>query len=127
MPVKTFLNCTMPALVNIRVGSLRGTSGDDGTISWPFSAKKSKNFDLISLTPLMFTQSEICPGRTATSPSIFRRNAFRQGGPRCPETVLADHRLAAAHNVGAQVGASLVDNAAPALTDLAGLCFPLIC
>ncbi len=29
-PVKTFLNCTMPALVNINVGSLRGTSGDDG-------------------------------------------------------------------------------------------------
>ena len=23
MPVKTFLNCTIPALVNIRVGSLR--------------------------------------------------------------------------------------------------------
>jgi hypothetical protein len=55
-------------LVNINVGSLRGTSGDDGTISWPFSAKKSKNFDLISLTPLMFIQSEICPGRAANSP-----------------------------------------------------------
>src|SRR5256885_17188081 len=53
----------MPALVNIRVGSLRGTSGDDGTISWPFSAKKSRNFDLISLTPLMFIQSEFCFGR----------------------------------------------------------------
>jgi len=37
--VKTFLNCTMPALVNIKVGSLRGTSGDDGTTSWPFLAK----------------------------------------------------------------------------------------
>ncbi len=31
--VKTFLNCTMPALVNINVGSLRGTSGEDGTTS----------------------------------------------------------------------------------------------
>ena len=29
-PVKTFLNCTMPALVNISVGSLRGTSELDG-------------------------------------------------------------------------------------------------
>jgi len=29
--VKTFLNCTMPELVNIRVGSLRGTNGEDGT------------------------------------------------------------------------------------------------
>ena len=38
-PVKTFLNCTMPALVNSSVGSLRGTSGEDGTISWPFLAK----------------------------------------------------------------------------------------
>jgi hypothetical protein len=26
-----FLNCTMPALVNSKVGSLRGTSGLDGT------------------------------------------------------------------------------------------------
>jgi hypothetical protein len=57
----------MPALVNIKVGSLRGTSGDDGTISWPFSAKKSKNFDLISLTPLMFIQSEIEPGKAVNS------------------------------------------------------------
>ena len=27
--MKTFLNCTMPALVNISVGSLRGTSGEE--------------------------------------------------------------------------------------------------
>ena len=39
LPVKTFLNCTMPALVNINVGSLRGTSGDDATISCPLAAK----------------------------------------------------------------------------------------
>src|SRR5580700_5018477 len=53
MPVKTFLNCTMPALVNIRVGSLRGTSGDDGTTVWPLRAKKSRKLALISLTPLI--------------------------------------------------------------------------
>jgi hypothetical protein len=47
----------MPALVNISVGSLRGTSGDDGTISWPLSAKNLRNVDLISLTPLMSVQS----------------------------------------------------------------------
>ena len=41
-PVKTFLNCTMPALVNISVGSLRGTSGDDGTTSWPVLAEDSR-------------------------------------------------------------------------------------
>src|SRR6478672_12106706 len=57
MPVKTFLNCTMPALVNISVGSLRGTSGDEGTISWPLSAKKSRKVDLISLTPLISVPS----------------------------------------------------------------------
>jgi 2-succinyl-5-enolpyruvyl-6-hydroxy-3-cyclohexene-1-carboxylate synthase len=38
-PVKTFLNCTIPALVNNKVGSLRGTSGLDGTISCPLAAK----------------------------------------------------------------------------------------
>ena len=52
----------MPALVNIRVGSLRGTSGDDGTISCPFWAKKFRKVDLISLTPLMFIQSGVCVG-----------------------------------------------------------------
>jgi hypothetical protein len=52
----------MPALVNIRVGSLRGTSGDDGTISWPLSAKNLRNVDLISLTPLMSVQSQYRPG-----------------------------------------------------------------
>jgi hypothetical protein len=56
----------MPALVNISVGSLRGTSGEDGTISWPFSAKKFRKVDLISLTPLMFIQSGVGrSGRTA--------------------------------------------------------------
>src|SRR5579863_8308732 len=43
----------MPALVNIKVGSLRGTSGDDDTISWPLSAKNLRKVDLISLTPLI--------------------------------------------------------------------------
>ena len=49
----------MPALVNIKVGSLRGTSGEDGTISWPLSLKKFRKVDLISLTPLMFIQSKV--------------------------------------------------------------------
>src|SRR5262245_53463803 len=61
MPVKTFLNCTMPALVNIKVGSLRGTSGDDGTIVWSFRAKKSRKADLISLTPLICPSWESAP------------------------------------------------------------------
>src|ERR1700688_3123858 len=48
----------MPALVNISVGSLRGTSGDDGTMAWPLSAKNFRNVDLISLTPLILVQSQ---------------------------------------------------------------------
>jgi len=39
LPVKTFLNCTMPALVNSSVGSLRGTSGEELTTSWPLRSK----------------------------------------------------------------------------------------
>src|SRR5271167_1531235 len=47
----------MPALVNIKVGSLRGTSGDDGTTSCPSRAKKSRKLDRMSLTPLMCRNS----------------------------------------------------------------------
>ncbi len=36
------MNCTMPELVNIRVGSLPGTSGADGTTVWPRSRKNSR-------------------------------------------------------------------------------------
>jgi hypothetical protein len=32
---------------------LRGTSGEDGKISWPLSAKNLRKVDLISLTPLI--------------------------------------------------------------------------
>src|SRR5271156_5823721 len=46
----------MPALVNIKVGSLRGTSGDEGTTSWPSRLKKPRKFDRISLTPLILSQ-----------------------------------------------------------------------
>jgi hypothetical protein len=49
-------------LVNIKVGSLRGTSGDDDTISWPFAAKKLRNVDLMSLTLLIVIQSGGWPG-----------------------------------------------------------------
>ena len=38
-PVNTFLNWTMPLLVNSRVGSLLGTSELLGTTWWPASRK----------------------------------------------------------------------------------------
>jgi hypothetical protein len=65
--------------VNIRVGSLRGTSGDDGTISWPLSAKNLRNVDLISLTPLISVQSQYRPesaGRFRHFPSDFVSKSF---------------------------------------------------
>src|SRR5262249_48423530 len=44
VPRKTSLNWFMPALVNISVGSSRGTTLADGTTVWPcFLAKKSRN------------------------------------------------------------------------------------
>ena len=70
-------------------------SGEDGTISWPFSAKKFRKVDLISLTPLMIIQSGVGAGRPART-AVPRRNAFRGAPPQCPETVQADHGLAAA-------------------------------
>src|SRR5690606_33159843 len=42
-PRNTSLNWTMPELVNSRVGSLAGTSGAEGTISWPLPRKNSRN------------------------------------------------------------------------------------
>src|SRR5260370_7646478 len=43
----------MPALVNSNVGSLRGTSGLDGTISCPLRAKYSRNAERMSLVVCM--------------------------------------------------------------------------
>jgi hypothetical protein len=40
-------------LVNMSVGSLRGTSELDGTTLCPFLAKNWRKFDRMSLTPLM--------------------------------------------------------------------------
>jgi hypothetical protein len=51
---------------------LRGTNGEDDTISWPFSAKKFRKVDLISLTPLMFIQSGVLgPANLPSKPVIW--------------------------------------------------------
>ncbi len=47
-PVKTFLNCTMPALVKSRVGSLRGTSGEDGHERVALAAEEIEEFERTS-------------------------------------------------------------------------------
>src|SRR5579872_6040120 len=68
----------MPALVNIKVGSLRGTNGDEATMSWPLSAKNLRKVDLISLTPLM--KGPIAkPSGIGRKTGLRPANAFRQG------------------------------------------------
>src|ERR1700726_2671407 len=85
----------MPALVNISVGSLRGTSGDEGTISWPLSAKNLRNVDLISLTPLMLVQSQYRPGSARncrsflqSSGAVGRKTGFHFCWPRLAAPLL---------------------------------------
>lgn len=50
----------MPAFVNSKVGSLRGTNGLEETTSWPCLAKKSKNAVRMSLTVCIVLTSP-CP------------------------------------------------------------------
>ena len=52
-PVKMFLNWFIPALVNINVGSLRGTRLEEGTMRCPSRSKYSRKCDRISLTPVI--------------------------------------------------------------------------
>jgi hypothetical protein len=87
---------------------LRGTSGEDGTISWPFSAKKLRKVDLISLTPLIAIQSKIS--------AELGRTLLDEGGLACPETVQRDHGVAAEL-------LKLVDRAVSALTVHVTSCF----
>ena len=48
-PVNRSLNCTMPALVNISVGSFDGTTPALATTSWPRLPKKSRKVDRTSV------------------------------------------------------------------------------
>jgi hypothetical protein len=50
LPRNTSLNCTMPELVNISVGSLPGTSGLEATTVWALEAKKSRKVLRMSAT-----------------------------------------------------------------------------
>src|SRR5258708_10967352 len=79
----------MPALVNISVGSLRGTSGDDGTMAWPLSAKNFRNVDLISLTPLILVQSQKAgdqPAKEACVPRPLLDQGAGRGQQGCNRT-----------------------------------------
>jgi hypothetical protein len=59
------LNCTIPALANIKVGSFCGTSGEEGTISCPFFWKKPRKADRISLTLVIPSFRYLKPDRAA--------------------------------------------------------------
>ncbi len=48
-PVKMFLNGTMPALTNSKLGSLCGTSGAEGITAWSLPPKKLRNWLRTSL------------------------------------------------------------------------------
>src|ERR1700694_5090525 len=85
----------MPALVNINVGSLRGTSGDDGTTSCPSRAKKSRKLDRISLTPLICRNSLMAqrfPVQERRVRSGPARHISAVSPPRCHrELAMNDH------------------------------------
>src|SRR6478672_4933730 len=68
----------MPALVNISVGSLRGTSGDEATAVCPFFSKKPRKEDRISFT-LCMARLVTRKGRllaAATSGKAFYRGGY---------------------------------------------------
>src|SRR6185503_7616675 len=89
MPVKTFLNCTMPALVNSSVGSLRGTSGLDATTSWPLRRKKSRKLARMSLPVLMVFMLVLRPpGATGCAPCARQAAGF-SGRTAAPQLAAA--------------------------------------
>src|SRR5688500_8992585 len=83
MPVKTFLNCTMPELVNMSVGSLRGTNGLEGTSVWPFASKYLRKLDRMSLTLVIKCPSAAKAGSSPASGSQGKRLLSR-GLRVCP-------------------------------------------
>src|SRR5690606_36037878 len=72
LPRKAFLNGTMPELVNIRVGSLAGTSELEDTTRCPFERKNSRKSERISA--LVFI-NRIDPGIAGT-PTDVRESEF---------------------------------------------------
>src|SRR5690348_12003025 len=77
----------MPALVNSRVGSLRGTKGEDGTTLWPRSAKNSRN-------PLR-TSERLFMGPVVTAPKNLVTPGFwhprpQENGPEKDGAARAD-------------------------------------
>src|SRR5688572_1627692 len=72
----------MPALVNNNVGSLRGTRGEEATISCPSRLKKSRNCRRMSLA-VGALEVRVCITGPIASKSAANR-AFRPGGGTIP-------------------------------------------
>ena len=72
--MKTFLNGTMPALTNIKVGSLCGTSGAEGTRVWPFFSKNSRKERRISFVEVIVTACK-CPAALRQGDDLALRAA----------------------------------------------------
>src|SRR5665647_387386 len=73
----------MPALVNISVGSLRGTSGLEATSWWPFRSKYERKLDRISFTLLI--DGSLHNKRRGMRPAADNRKGVLSRGLRlCP-------------------------------------------
>src|SRR5690606_22014103 len=57
-PKRYSLNCAIPELLNIKVGSSFKTMGADGTIKCSLLSKKSRNFFLISCDFILYLNYE---------------------------------------------------------------------
>src|SRR6185437_5407605 len=66
----------MPALVNINVGSLRGTSGDEATAVCPFFSKKPRKEDRMSFTLCM---ARLVTRKGRPTPPQMSGKAFYRG------------------------------------------------
>src|SRR5689334_4363941 len=89
LPVKTSLNGTMPALVNMSVGSFWGMSGAEGQTSWPFPLKKSRNDARTSeavfeAEPNMFGLRYLPLRLEAIDPSRFQEVGLRRSPKMLP-------------------------------------------
>src|ERR1041385_4649682 len=79
----------MPALVNSKVGSLRGTSGEDETTLWPRSAKNSRKPERTS--ERLFMGSGCKGPEKACHPGISARQNRQKTAQNPRETKGAPH------------------------------------
>jgi hypothetical protein len=71
----------MPELVNISVGSLRGTSGEEGTTAWPWRAKKSRKVERMSASEVIarsFRRRARDSGRRGEFPVVLANHSARK-------------------------------------------------